>query len=123
MNVTQSCDLAVGRIDRCQVCGTTDLQHVVDLGFSAPCDSLLTRDQLKQPELTFPLNTLRCRACGLVQIDYVVDPRHLFHAEYPYRSGITETLKRNLHGTSAHVATKLGVPPGSLAVDIGSNDG
>ena len=118
-----NCDLAIGPIRQCQICGSADRQHVIDLGFSAPCDSLLTRDQLSQPETTFPLNLFRCRACGLVQIDHVVDPRHLFHREYPYRSGITETLKRHLHATSARVADKLAVPRGSLTVDIGSNDG
>jgi hypothetical protein len=119
----RNCDLVPGSVSHCQICGAIDLQHVVDLGFSAPCDSLLTRDQLKQPETTFPLNSWRCRACGLVQIDYVVDPRQLFHPTYPYRSGITETLKRNLHGTAVRVAGKLGTVAGSLVVDIGSNDG
>ncbi len=123
MSVTHNCDLDPGPITACQICGSGDLQHVVDLGFSAPCDSLLTREQLKQSETTFPLDSWRCRACGLVQIDYVVDPRHLFHPNYPYRSGITETLKRNLHGTAVRVAENVGVPAGALVVDIGSNDG
>jgi hypothetical protein len=119
----KTCDLEIGSINGCQICGSANLQQVIDLGFSAPCDSLLSRDQLRMPEITFPLNTVRCRECGLVQIDHVVDPRHLFHREYPYRSGITETLKKNLHGTSARVAAKIGVPAGSLVVDVGSNDG
>lgn len=123
MKVQQTCDLAVGSIDRCQICASVDLQHVLDLGFSAPCDSLLTERQLREPEVTYPLNMWRCRSCGLVQIDHVVDPRRLFHPDYPYRSGITETLRRNLHGTSARVADKIGVPAGSFVVDIGSNDG
>ena len=118
-----NCDLEIGSLDRCQICGSANFQHVIDLGYSPPCDSLLTEAQLKQPETSYPLNTWRCRDCGLVQIDHVVDPRALFHREYPYRSGITETLKKNLHGTSARVAEKIGVPQGSLVVDIGSNDG
>jgi hypothetical protein len=116
-------DLEIGPIHRCQICASTNLQFVLDMGFSAPCDSLLTREQLSQPETTFPLRMHRCRACGLVQIDHVVDPRHLFHREYPYRSGITETLRKNLHATAVRVVEKCGVPKGSLAVDIGSNDG
>ncbi len=118
-----NCDLETGPLDRCQICGSTNFQHIVDLGFSPPCDSLLTRDALKRPEVSYPLNTLRCRDCGLVQIDHVVDPRALFHREYPYRSGITETLRKNLHGTSARVAQKIGLPQGALVVDVGSNDG
>ncbi|HYA39359.1 MAG TPA: class I SAM-dependent methyltransferase [Candidatus Methylomirabilis sp.] len=118
-----NCDVAPGHIDRCQICGSNDLQQIIDLGYSAPCDSLLTKAQLMEMERTYPLNLVRCRECDLVQIDYAVDPRHLFHSEYPYRSGITETLRRNLHGTSRRVAEKTKLERGSLVVDIGSNDG
>lgn len=116
-------DLAQGAIDHCQICGSHDLQQIIDMGFVAPCDSLLTRAQLREPEASYPLNLVRCRECGLVQIDHVVDPAKLFHPEYPYRSGITETLRRNLHATATRVIGKAGTPAGSLVIDIGSNDG
>ncbi len=116
-------DLAVGHLTRCQICGAEDLQPVIELCFSAPCDSLRTAAQLAAGETSYPLNLLRCRACGLVQIDYVVDPKELFFPEYPYRSGITETLRRNLHAIAAHVSDRIGLRGDSLVVDIGSNDG
>lgn len=116
-------DLPLGHIDRCQVCSSRDLQPIIDMGFVAPCDSLLTEKQLRGGEKSYPLNLLRCRACGLVQIDYVVDPKELFFPDYPYRSGITETLRRNLHSISAHVSERVGLKAGSLVIDIGSNDG
>src|SRR5688572_24999012 len=102
-------DLEIGPIHRCQICSSSNLQFVLDMGFSAPCDSLLTREQLSMPETTFPLRMYRCRDCGLVQIDHVVDPRLLFHREYPYRSGITEALKKNLHATAVRVVQKCDV--------------
>lgn len=123
MSNKQLGDIISGHISLCQVCGADDLQQVVDLGHSAPCDSLLTKAQLGEVERTYPLNLVRCRECGLVQIDYAVDPRDLFHPEYPYRSGITETLRVNLYGTSKRVAEKVRLARGSLVVDIGSNDG
>jgi hypothetical protein len=123
MNDTYPCDLPAGPTDHCQICHSVSFQNVVDLGFAAPCDSLLTPEQLRQPEISYPLRLVRCRDCGLVQIDHVVDPALLFHPEYPYRSGITETLRGNLHAIAAHVAGKVGVPRGALVVDIGSNDG
>jgi len=115
--------LAIGNIDSCQICRSHDIQHIVDMGFSAPCDSLLTSEQLKEPETVYPLNLIRCRKCGLVQIDHAVDPKKLFHYAYPYRSGITATLRNNLHGISRHVSEKLQLAEQSLVVDIGSNDG
>jgi C-methyltransferase C-terminal domain/Putative zinc binding domain/Methyltransferase domain len=116
-------DLRPGRLASCQICGSAGLQRVIDMGYSAPCDSLLKKDQLHAAETSYPLNLLRCRDCGLVQIDYVVDPRELFYPDYPYRSGITETLRRNLHAMAAHVGGRIGLRAGSLVVDIGSNDG
>lgn len=116
-------DLPLGRLEGCQVCGSRNLQDVIDMGFVAPCDSLLKPVQLHEPETEYPLHLFRCRDCGLVQIDHVVDPRKLFFPDYPYRSGITEALKRNLHAIAAHVSQRAGLKPGALVVDIGSNDG
>jgi len=84
---------------------------------------LLTEEKLKHPEKTYPLNVVRCRDCGLVQIDYVVDGKELFYPEYPYRSGITETLRRNLNNLALHMVEKIGLAKGSFVIDIGSNDG
>ena len=123
MTAKRISDLPLGHIDRCQICGSKDLQAIIDLGFSAPCDSLRTQAQMNMGETAYPLNLLRCRACGLVQIDHVVDPKELFFPDYPYRSGITETLRRNLHAMSAHVIQSTGLEKKALVVDIGSNDG
>ena len=116
-------DLAEGHIGYCQVCGATDLKFVIDLGHQAPCDTLLTIDQLNHEEKTYPLRVFWCEDCSLAQIDYVVPPESLFYAEYPYRSGITPTLVNNLRGLSSVVVGKLGINPPGLVVDIGSNDG
>jgi C-methyltransferase C-terminal domain/Putative zinc binding domain/Methyltransferase domain len=121
--IPQIPDLPNGALDRCQICGAADLEPIVDLGHQPPCDSLLTPAQLKEAEPTYPLNLVRCGDCGLVQIDYVVPREVLFHPDYPYRSGITPTLARNLHGTGTLLVEKYGLVPGALAIDIGSNDG
>jgi hypothetical protein len=116
-------DLPLGALDRCQVCGGQELERILDLGHQPPCDSLLTPAQLREAESTYPLNFLVCTACWLAQIDYVVAPEVLFHPDYPYRSGITTSLRRNLHATAETVVERSSLEPGSLVVDIGSNDG
>jgi hypothetical protein len=116
-------DLPLGHLEHCQLCASPDLALVLDLGHQAPCDSLLTAAQLQEAESTYPLRFVRCRRCGLAQIDYVVAPEVLFHPRYPYRSGITETLSRYLRGTAEAVATRFPLRSGALAVDVGSNDG
>src|SRR6476660_5387718 len=85
-------DVKVGQLDRCQVCGSPDLELVLDVGHQPLCDSLLTKDRLQEPETSYPLRLFRCTACTLTQLDYVVDGSVVYAPEYPYRSGITREL-------------------------------
>ncbi len=116
-------DLPLGSLDRCQVCGGQELERILELGHQPPCDSLLTPAQLREAEARYPLNFNVCTTCWLAQIDYIVAPEVLFHPDYPYRSGITSSLRRNLHATAETVIERAAVEPDSLVVDIGSNDG
>lgn len=116
-------DLKPGYIEKCQVCSSSNLISLLEMGHHAPCDSLLTKDDLNKQEVTFPLNLVRCSDCSLVQIDYVVAPETLFPEEYPYRSGITESLVKRLKSTSRSVLTRYPHFKDSVCVDIGSNDG
>ncbi len=116
-------DLPLGPLDRCQVCGGQELERILELGHQPPCDSLLTPAQLREAEARYPLNFCVCTTCWLAQIDYAVAPEVLFHPDYPYRSGITSSLRRNLQATAETVIERAAVEPDSLVVDIGSNDG
>lgn len=116
-------DLPIGTIDYCQVCGSRNLHPVIDLGHQAPCDSLLWSHQLNESESTYPLRLVVCRDCTLAQIDHVVSPEVLFFADYPYRSGITQTLVEKLSQTAVSTLEKFPLAEGSLVIDVGSNDG
>ncbi|MCK5640709.1 MAG: class I SAM-dependent methyltransferase [Gammaproteobacteria bacterium] len=123
MSAIVSHDLPVGHLENCQVCGSTDLELIIDLGHHAPCDSLLAASQLNEAERVYPLRFLYCHTCTLAQIDYVVAPDELFFADYPYRSGITTTLKSYLQSTALPLIEKFGLTQGSFVIDLGSNDG
>ncbi len=116
-------DLPNGSLSRCQICNSRELKVILDLGHHAPCDSLLNKKQLREQEASYPLRFVTCTECGLAQIDYVVPPEVLFYPEYPYRSGITETLKKNLHSLALTTTKKIGLKENDLVIDIGSNDG
>ena len=74
----------VGKIERCQICSSSNIKEIISLGFSGLCVSLLTSDGLNNFEKSFPLNLLRCKNCQLLQLDYIVDNKEVFHLEYPY---------------------------------------
>lgn len=121
--IDQPAQTVRGHFDSCQNCGHQPLSYVMDFGHHPPCDSLLRPAQLTGPEAFYPLNLYRCERCGLVQIDYAVDPKELFYEDYPYTTGITGALKSNFDAMAAKLIETLHIKPGSLVVDIGSNDG
>lgn len=123
MNFNNIHNLKNGKLKNCQICGSENLEAIISLGHQPPCDSLLWSSQLDTHEESFPLNLVRCSECSLVQIDFVVDPKKLFFPDYPYRSGITETLSRNLKSTGKIIVEKYKITKQSFIVDIGSNDG
>ena len=116
-------DVAPGPLSRCQITGSENLELVIDLDNQPLCDSLLTREQLGQPETYYPLRLYVCPESGLAQLDYVVEGGVVYHPEYPYRSGITKELEVYQRAFAQGVVEELGIAPGSLCVDIGSNDG
>lgn len=116
-------DIASGPVTSCQICGSKNLELVIDLGHQPLCDSLPSAAQLNAPEKTFPLRQMWCRDCSLSQLDYVVPGDEVYHPEYPYRSGITKELAVYQAALAQEAISELGLAKDSLIVDIGSNDG
>ncbi len=116
-------DATLGRLERCQITGSSDLNLVIDLGHQPPCDSLLTAEMLHQPEKTYRLRLMHCPKSGLAQLDYVVDGAEIYYPEYPYRSGISRPLELYQRAFADGIVTKFGVGKDVLCVDIRSNDG
>lgn len=112
-----------GHIDKCQVCNSIKLHLIIDLGHQPLCDSLLTKNMLDQPEITYPLRMFWCEECSLAQIDYCVDGRLVYHPDYPYRTGVTKELVEYLKEMSKSLVSKYFLKHNDLVVDLGSNDG
>lgn len=116
-------DVAPGKLKHCQITGSENLFEIIDLGHQPPCDALLSKEMLDQPETSYPLRLLLCPESGLAQLDYVVDGSVIYPADYPYRSGISKPLQIYQRSFADAIVKKFSVPPKSLCVDIGSNDG
>jgi SAM-dependent methyltransferase len=112
-----------GHITCCQVCGSNDLELVLDLGHQPLCDTLLSSEDLHKPETFFPLRQFWCRNCTLSQLDYVVPGDVVYHHDYPYRTGVTRELAAYQDEMAASIIADLSVSPDSLIVDVGCNDG
>ncbi|OGG73862.1 methyltransferase [Candidatus Kaiserbacteria bacterium RIFCSPLOWO2_01_FULL_54_20] len=112
-----------GHIPRCQVCNSSKLHIILDLGHQPLCDTLLTKEMLNGPEKTYPLRMIWCSHCTGVQIDYCVDGKEVYHPDYPYRSGISKPLADYQRQICLSLIEKYGLNSKDLAIDIGSNDG
>ena len=85
----------IGAVEKCQICNTKELKSILSLGHQPIVQQYLTEKDLHEPEVTYPLNLVRCSTCGLLQLDYIPDPKKVFPRNYPYRTGLTNMLIRN----------------------------
>ena len=107
---------------QCRTCKSPRLQEVLSLGDQPHCNHFLTQEELNVPEARYPLDCYLCRDCGLVQLGYVVPPEVMFR-QYLYMSGTTKTLSQHFFQLAGQLVTQFALSPGSLVVDVGSNDG
>jgi SAM-dependent methyltransferase len=98
------------------------LELVVPITATPIADAYVPVERLSEPQECFPLDLYQCRGCGHVQLLDVVDPRLLF-AQYSYFSGRSPGLVKHFQEYAENVLRKTALSPGSLVVDIGSNDG
>ena len=112
-----------GHIPRCQICNSSKLHTILDLGHQPLCDTLLTKEMLNGPEKTYPLRMIWCEKCCGVQIDYCIDGKEVYHPDYPYRSGISKPLADYQRNICRSLIEKYDLTPKDLAIDVGSNDG
>lgn len=109
-------------ISSCRGCGSKDVTTFLDLGEQPHCNRLVPPGAADRREPHFPLRVGFCTACTMVQIDYTIAKESMF-TDYPYVSGTTRTLVQHFKETAERLASTYALKPGSLVVDIGSNDG
>jgi len=107
----------------CRMCGSIKLYKFLELGFTPPADQFRRKDQLREPDVYYPLQVVMCEDCGLAQLSHVVSAEVLYRNDYPYESSTTQTGRKHWASFAASVVSRLRLPKGSLAVDIGSNVG
>ncbi len=116
-------DAQVGNLKKCQISNSNNLFEAIDLGHQPPCDSLLNKTSIDEPEISYPLKLNICPESGIAQLSYVVDGKLVYPKDYPYRSGISKPLVDYQQSFAKSILKDYKFKTGSLVVDIGSNDG
>jgi len=112
-----------GRIKNCQICNSTNLIDVINLGDQPLANTLIKNAEDDNKVEKYPVNIVRCKECTLLQIDYIVDQTKVYHLDYPYLPGITKTVDNEQLELSDYLHKELDLKKDQLVVDIGSNDG
>jgi hypothetical protein len=108
--------------DNCRLCASQRLELVLPLKASALADSYVPARQLSEHQEKFPLDVFLCLDCGHVQLLDVVDPRILF-SNYLYVTSVSLGLLDHFKKYADEIIGRVSPPPGSLVIDIGSNEG
>ncbi|RSM84315.1 SAM-dependent methyltransferase [Kibdelosporangium aridum] len=103
----------------CRLCGSAELQSVVDLGATPPCERFLAAAQLDEPEPTYPLHLRVCTNCWLAQIPPLITPEDTF-TEYAYFSSFSTSWVEHARKFVDKAVEKT---KPEFVVEVASNDG
>lgn len=106
----------------CRLCGSTELTVVLELTPTPPANAFVPEADRHKPQPLFPLDVFFCEACHHVQLLDVVSPELLF-GHYVYVSGTSPVFVRHFESYARQVMADYDLKPGSLVIDVGSNDG
>lgn len=109
-------------ITECRLCGGPNLEPILSFGSVPLANSLLTADQLNQPEPRYPLDLVFCPNCTLVQITYTVSPEKLFR-HYLYFSSFSDTVLEHSRQLVNELIESRNLGEESQVIELASNDG
>ena len=107
----------------CRFCGKILTHEFIDLGNAPPSNAFLTRDQLNEPELFYPLKLYVCDFCFLVQIDEYKKSIDIFDSGYVYFSSFSSTWLAHAKQYTDMMIEKYRYNQDSRIIEIASNDG
>jgi len=108
---------------KCRHCHADLTLSLADLGATPPSNSYLSEAALSGPETFYPLRVMTCTECWLVQTEDFAKRDEFFSEDYAYFSSFSPTWLRHSEAYVAAMAERFSIEPGSLVVEVASNDG
>jgi SAM-dependent methyltransferase len=107
----------------CRFCNHDTLHEILDLHHQPPSNSFLTQEQLREPEVTYPLKLYVCSSCWLVQVDECKKAEEIFSQDYPYYSSQSPSNVQHAKEYVEMIVGRFRLGMDSKVLEIGSNDG
>ena len=108
---------------KCRHCKTELELEFLDLGNAPPSNAYLNKEDLRKPEISYPLRILTCTNCWLVQTEDYTDADELFNDDYAYFSSTSKSWLKHASDYCTMITNRLGLSDNSFVVEIASNDG
>ena len=108
---------------KCRHCKSNLSLKFLDLANAPPSNSYLKKEDLKKPEMTYPLRIMVCENCWLVQTEDYANAEDLFNDEYAYFSSTSSSWLKHAANFCETISQKLNLSKDSFVVELASNDG
>lgn len=106
----------------CRLCDSPNVERVLKLEPIPLSENYCEDSQTGKAAERYPVDLYMCRDCGHVHQLDVVDSKSLWE-NYTYFSGDAKGMPEHFRAVAEKVIAECKPAPGSLVVDIGSNDG
>ena len=106
----------------CRFCAAPLATSFCDLGLSPLANSYVEPEDLARGERFYPLHALLCERCLLVQLPEAESPEAIF-SDYAYFASFSESWLAHARAYAEMARDRFALGPGSLVVEIASNDG
>jgi hypothetical protein len=107
----------------CRFCKNPLTDVFIDLINSPASNSFLSKEELNEPEVFFPLKVYTCNKCFLVQVDEYKKSDAIFDKNYVYFSSFSTSWLEHAKQYTDIVTDRFKLNNNSLVIEIASNDG
>ena len=107
--------------NKCRLCDNQSLEFIFSIG-NQYINDFVTEDRINKGRRA-PLDIVYCAQCDLTQLKHTAPQDLLYSRQYWYRSGVTDTMKRELKDIVDDVINRVDFNAEDIVLDIGANDG
>jgi hypothetical protein len=108
---------------KCRFCKSELSDVFIDLINSPASNSFLTKEELNEPEIFFPLKVYTCHTCFLVQIEEYKKSDAIFDNDYVYFSSYSTSWLAHARRYTEKMISRFNFNEHSKVIEIASNDG
>lgn len=107
----------------CRFCKTELKDVFIDLVNSPASNSFLSKDELNEPEVFYPLKVYTCSSCFLVQVDEYKKSDAIFDSNYVYFSSYSKSWLAHAKKYTDAMISRFNLDHTSHVIEVASNDG